>query len=85
MEVKNRRETYLREIVDNLNGNKRELPIDCTPKTREEFLLSEIERLTRELGGGSSSTYQLWVGTQEEYDALTPKDPNTLYFIKKVE
>ena len=78
--AKNRNEVYLEEIIDNLNGNLRTLPVDCKPRTREEVLLSEIEKNTRALQG--SSSYSMWVGTQSEYDNLDVKDANTLYFIK---
>ena len=32
---------------------------------------------------GPSPSYNIWVGTQSEYDAITSKDNNTLYFIKE--
>ena len=32
---------------------------------------------------GSSASYIIWVGTQTQYDAITTKDNNTLYFIKE--
>ena len=31
----------------------------------------------------SSLSYNIWVGTQSQYDALSTKDNNTLYFIKE--
>ena len=31
----------------------------------------------------SSLSYNIWVGTQNQYDALSTKDNNTLYFIKE--
>lgn len=31
----------------------------------------------------NSTMIKSWVGTQEEYNAISEKDPNTLYFIKK--
>ena len=31
----------------------------------------------------TSSPYNIWVGTQSQYDALSTKDNNTLYFIKE--
>ena len=31
----------------------------------------------------STPSYNIWVGTQSEYDAITSKDNNTLYFIKE--
>ena len=32
---------------------------------------------------GSSASYIIWVGTQVQYDAISTKDNNTLYFIKE--
>ena len=32
---------------------------------------------------GSSASYIIWVGTQSQYDAISTKDNNTLYFIKE--
>lgn len=32
---------------------------------------------------GSSQSYTIWSGTQTEYDGITTKDNNTLYFIKE--
>ena len=32
---------------------------------------------------GSSASYIIWTGTQTQYDAITTKDNNTLYFIKE--
>ena len=34
-------------------------------------------------GSGSSVSYIIWVGTQSQYDTITSKDNNTLYFIKE--
>ena len=31
----------------------------------------------------STPSYNIWVGTQTEYDAISTKDNNTLYFIKE--
>lgn len=52
--AKNTKETYLEEIIDNLSGNTRELPVDCKPRTREEILLAEIEKNTRDNSNGGS-------------------------------
>lgn len=54
--AKNTKETFLEEIVDNLNGNQRELPVDCKPRTREEILLAEIEKNTRNIQTGGSDS-----------------------------
>ena len=32
---------------------------------------------------GSSASYIIWTGTQTQYDAISTKDNNTLYFIKE--
>ena len=32
---------------------------------------------------GSSNSYIIWTGTQSQYDTITSKDNNTLYFIKE--
>ena len=32
---------------------------------------------------GSSNSYIIWTGTQSQYDSITTKDNNTLYFIKE--
>ena len=32
---------------------------------------------------GPSPSYNIWVGTQSQYDAISSKDNNTLYFIKE--
>ena len=32
---------------------------------------------------GSSNSYIIWTGTQSQYDSITSKDNNTLYFIKE--
>ncbi len=37
------------------------------------------ETLTNAIGN-----HKIWSGTQEEYDTITNKDANTIYFIKKV-
>lgn len=58
--AKSRKEVFLEEIVDNLTGNSKELPVDCKPKSREEILLAEIEKNTRNSsleGGVDLSNY----------------------------
>lgn len=32
---------------------------------------------------GSSASYIIWIGTQSQYDSISTKDNNTLYFIKE--
>ena len=32
---------------------------------------------------GSSTSYIIWIGTQTQFDAISTKDNNTLYFIKE--
>ena len=55
--AKNTKETFLEEIIDNLNGNKRQLPVDCKPRTREEVLLAEIEKGTQNISTMLSDYY----------------------------
>ena len=55
--AKSRKETFLEEIVDNLSGNQRELPVDCKPRTREEILLAEIEKGTQNISTMLSDYY----------------------------
>ena len=78
--AKNTKEVILEELLDNLTGNRKELSSDCTPRSREEVLLSEIEKNTRTTGSGNS--YTIWVGSKLEYDSINVKDDMTLYFIK---
>ena len=78
--IRNKLKRQTREILDNLTGNRKELSSDCTPRSREEVLLSEIEKNTRITGSGNS--YTIWVGSKLEYDSINVKDDMTLYFIK---
>lgn len=55
--AKNTKETFLEEIIDNLSGNTRELPVDCKPRTREEVLLAEIEKGTQNISTMLSDYY----------------------------
>ena len=36
-------------------------------------------------GSATAISYKFWVGTQAEYDLISPKDNNTLYFIKETQ
>ena len=42
-----------------------------------------IPSIPSNLVTGSSVSYIIWVGTQTQYDAISTKDNNTLYFIKE--
>ena len=42
-----------------------------------------IPSIPSNLVTGSSVSYIIWVGTQSQYDAISTKDNNTLYFIKE--
>ena len=42
-----------------------------------------IPSIPSNLVTGSSVSYIIWVGTQSQYDAISSKDNNTLYFIKE--
>ena len=45
--------------------------------------LSNKPSIPSNLVSGSSTSYIIWVGTQAQYDAISTKDNNTLYFIKE--
>ena len=45
--------------------------------------LSNKPSIPSNLVTGSSTSYIIWVGTQAQYDAISTKDNNTLYFIKE--
>ena len=77
--AKNTKETFLEEIVDNLNGNQRELPVDCKPRTREEVLLAEIEKNTRELNNTNEVEIDLSdYYTKSETDNLVKTNVKTM-------
>lgn len=45
--------------------------------------LGELAKMNKaDLGLGNLAKYDIWTGTQAEYDRITPKNPKTLYFIK---
>ena len=60
--VRDREEFILREIVDNLTGDRTTLPSYLVPKNRKEALLCEIELNTRDGGApsGCSLTNNEW-------------------------
>ena len=77
--AKNTKETFLEEIVDNLNGNTRDLPVDCKPRTREEVLLAEIEKNTRELNNTNEVEIDLSdYYTKSETDNLVKTNVKTM-------
>ena len=45
--------------------------------------LSNKPTIPSNLVTGNSNSYIIWVGTQSQYDAISTKDNNTLYFIKE--
>ena len=48
------------------------------------YVTSHKSELTGAQGpAGPAPSYNIWVGTQSEYDAISTKDNNTLYFIKE--
>jgi len=55
-------------------------------RRRYEELLTSIRAINNTVNNyGTVVTYDIWVGTQVEYDALGDYDDNTIYFIEEVE
>ena len=56
-----------------------------TNPSSDAYILNKptIPSVPSNLVTGVSSSYNIWVGTQSEYDAISTKDNNTLYFIKE--
>ena len=44
---------------------------------------ANISQIPSNIVTGVSQSYIIWSGTQAEYDAITTKDNNTIYFIKE--
>lgn len=90
--AKNTKETYLEEIIDNLTGNTRDLPVDCQPRTREEVLLAAIEKNTRNrtggggTGGGPSnpSEYLHKVNDKASFEDISQGDLDDGYVTPKI-
>lgn len=57
---------------------------ECLQKLLEMeqyYTKEEVDGLLETIKG-QLSPYKMWVGTQEEYDSLTAKDNNTLYYVR---
>ena len=55
-----------------------------TTETEPAYTQSAAATLTSSnIVKGASQSYTIWSGTQQEYDAITTKDNNTIYFIKE--
>ena len=55
-----------------------------TTETEPAYTQSAAATLTSSnIVKGASQSYIIWSGTQQEYDAITTKDNNTIYFIKE--
>ena len=56
-----------------------------TYTAKDETARNSITQIESTLSGkvGSASVTTVWVGTQQQYDAIQEKDPATLYFIKE--
>ena len=55
-----------------------------TTETEPAYTQSAAATLTSSnIVKGVSQSYNIWSGTQVEYDAIATKDNNTLYFIKE--
>ena len=55
-----------------------------TNPSSDAYILNKptIPSVPSNLVTGSSNSYIIWTGTQSQYDSITSKDNNTLYFIK---
>ena len=56
-----------------------------TNPSSDAYILNKptIPSVPSNLVTGSSNSYIIWTGTQSQYDSITSKDNNTLYFIKE--
>ena len=56
-----------------------------TNTSSDAYILNKptIPSVPSNLVTGSSSSYIIWIGTQSQYDTISTKDNNTLYFIKE--
>ena len=56
-----------------------------TNPSSDAYILNKptIPSVPSNLVTGVSSSYIIWLGTQSQYDSITSKDNNTLYFIKE--
>ena len=56
-----------------------------TNTSSDAYILNKptIPTVPPNLVTGSSNSYIIWTGTQSQYDTITSKDNNTLYFIKE--
>ena len=56
-----------------------------TNTSSDAYILNKptIPTVPSNLVTGSSNSYIIWTGTQSQYDSITSKDNNTLYFIKE--
>lgn len=69
------------EIKTKYESNTNTNAFTDTEKTK----LSTLEKdpiVTRVLDVNTSTGLKFWTGTQSQYTAITPKDPNTLYIVK---
>lgn len=58
------------------------LPITQETGEDKNKIMSQFA-VSVELGKLEKQLFKPWVGTQSEYDRISPKDPNTFYFIKE--
>ena len=74
--MQSRNEDILQGIIDGTDVS--EFP---APQSRVEALLLQV---LDKINSGGTSGYSIWVGTAEEYAALTPDyDPDTIYFVRE--
>ena len=68
--------------IKGIDGLTTKISVNGTTYTQSNGLITLPDYPTLS-GSGSSVSYSIWVGTQSQYDTITSKDNNTLYFIKE--
>ena len=69
-------DTKIEDINENINEQVAGLQADISTKAEQSYVDEKLEVVDALTLNG----YSLWVGTTEELEAITERDPNTLYF-----
>ena len=69
-------DTKIGDINENINEQVAGLQADISTKAEQSYVDEKLEVVDALTLNG----YSLWVGTTEELEAITERDPNTLYF-----
>ena len=72
----NELDTKIEDINENINEQVAGLQADISTKAEQSYVDEKLEVVDALTLNG----YSLWVGTTEELEAITERDPNTLYF-----